>query len=100
MAPTFDRRHSGRLSFESFAEEVSPKGGAVYRQVRDVGVDGLFLVDRLGTTEPQLRLRFQTPDGVPVEVDAEVVRRTQMGVGVRFVNLPPEHRARLRRLCS
>lgn len=98
--PNNDRRRSPRRRLDSFAEEIQAPNGVVYRLITDVGPDGLFLVDRLATTDQNVKLRLHAPDGVTIEVEGEVVRRTDTGVGVRFLDLGTEHRARLDRLCS
>jgi hypothetical protein len=91
-----DRRGAWRLPYDAFAEDIGYPRSVVLRRVRDLGPDGLFLEDRLGTVEAPVRLRVPAPDGSPVEVAGEIVRRTAIGVGVRFVQISPADRARLR----
>jgi hypothetical protein len=53
------------------------------------------VVDRLQSLDPRCTLEIPFPDGMPLAVEAEVVRRTPDGAAVRFLGLSSAERERL-----
>lgn len=87
-----DRREAKRISYIC---EVECEGTGVNRlrtRLNDISLTGAF-IDSMTTFAPgtSMRLRFKVKGNV-IEADAEVrYSMPQMGMGVRFTNIKPEH---------
>jgi hypothetical protein len=69
------------------------------RQMDDLSEEGMFIVTQAGyLPESVLDLKFRLfNDDAPIEVQAEVrYAQEGIGMGVRFLNLKPEDRKRIR----
>jgi PilZ domain-containing protein len=100
---TEERRAAPRVAVETFVKDLfrsAPEAGdgIIYRLVTNVSADGAFVVDRLHSLDPKCTLVIPVPDGAPVAVEAEVVRRTADGSAVRFTSLTDADRERLARV--
>ena len=94
-----ERREAKRISYIC---EVECHGTGVNRlrtRLNDISTTGAF-IDSMTTFAPgtAMRLKFKVKD-IPIEADAEVrYSMPRMGMGVRFINLKPEHLAVLEHL--
>jgi hypothetical protein len=94
-----ERREAKRISYIC---EVECEGTGVSRlstRINDLSTTGAF-IDSMTTFAPGtlMKLRFKIKD-IRIETDAEVrYSMPQMGMGVRFINLKPEHIAVLEHL--
>lgn len=100
--PDQERRSSRRVPL--IAEvEYSSDSPAVSRRLTDLSVDGLF-IDTMTPLPPGtlISIRFNLPDEpLPVVVLGEVVwGQEHLGMGVRFMNLRPKDRERIRAYIS
>ena len=100
-----ERRATPRVSVETFVKDVfeaEPEAGngIIFRLVTNVSADGAFVVDRLHSLDPKCMLEIPIPDGAPLAVEAEVVRRTPDGSAVRFMSLSDDDRARLAKIAQ
>lgn len=99
-----DRRATPRARVETFVKDLfqpveqEAASGIIFRLLTDVSAGGAFVVDRLQSLDPRCTLEIPIPDGNPLAVEAEVVRRTADGAAVRFLGLSSEERERLARL--
>src|SRR5216110_794970 len=83
--PAFDdRRGVQRAAVDFYAIELS-NGARYLRRICNVSDSGLLLEDRLSVQKPGaiVHLELPRPNGDPVTVEAEVVRVSRAGVGVR-----------------
>lgn len=83
--PAFeDRRGVKRQVVDFYAVELM-HGARYLRRICNVSGSGLLLEDRLTVQKPGSVIHLELPraDGAPVQVDAEVVRVSRGGVGVR-----------------
>lgn len=93
-----DRRQAARVAVDFFLEEQT--GDAVYYQrATNLSIGGVYL-DRTLPHPPGTRvdLRLRLPgDPAPLEVKGEVIESPSRdtGMGVRFVDLTREDRARI-----
>jgi hypothetical protein len=88
-----DRREAKRISYIC---EVECEGDGVRlaSRLNDLSTTGAF-IDSMSSYAPgtRLKLKFRLKE-IPIEADCEVrYGMQQMGMGVRFVNLKPEHLA-------
>jgi PilZ domain len=92
-----ERRAAERISLAAAARLCLPgqEDAAIETTTADVSITGALIERRpgLGTQELALELRFG-PDSA-VSCTAQPVRETPTHIGVKFVDMPPEDRARL-----
>jgi hypothetical protein len=99
MSSGKERREAKRISYIC---EVECEGEGVSRlrtRLNDISMTGAF-IDSMTTFAPgtSLRLKFKVKD-IPIVADAEIrYSMPQMGMGVRFTNITPEHLAVLEHL--
>jgi uncharacterized protein (TIGR02266 family) len=96
-----ERRKSARIPVQMWIREIT--ANSIYQQhSANLSLGGVFLARTLphpiGTS---VRLQFTLPgEREPIELNGEVVNidaEERLGMGVRFVDMPPEIEARLKR---
>ena len=98
-----DRRATPRVAVETFVKDLfqaepDAANGIIFRLLTNVSESGAFVVDRLHSLDPECTLEIPIPDGPPMAVAAEVVRRTVDGAAVRFKSLSEADRERLAKI--
>jgi uncharacterized protein (TIGR02266 family) len=96
-----DRRAQLRIPVKMWVEEVSPEG-LYFQRSANLSEGGIFLEKTIphpvGTV---VSLQFTLPDGSqPIKVHAQIVNaaagEAELGMGLKFVDLPPETAERIR----
>ena len=92
-----DSREYPRVQLPIEVDLLHPTIGKLRRIARDVSEGGVFVVTEPGTLRPGSHLKLTVVNTALVEstptptVDMEVVRVTQDGLGLKFVNSTSEH---------
>jgi uncharacterized protein (TIGR02266 family) len=100
-----DRRTGDRIPVQMWVEESGPDG-MYFQRAANLSEGGIFLEKTIphpvGT---QVTLQFNLPDQAgPIRVQGEIVNAKavdgELGMGLKFVDLPPDVAARIRRFVS
>jgi hypothetical protein len=71
-------------------------GAAVDTRTRDLSADGLLVEELLPAAEQSWRVKLELPDGSPLTCEASLVRHVGGGTAMRYSDISPADRQRLR----